>query len=119
MTWNVEFTDEFGEWWENLTEIEQDEIYAKVGLLVRRDPLLRFPVSDVIESSKHFPTMRELRVSAQGRQIRIFYAFDPRSTAILLIGGDKTGEWERFYRKMIPVADELYDVHLEEIRRNE
>jgi hypothetical protein len=60
--------------------------------------------------------MRELRVQSGGRPIRIFYAFDPRRSAILLIGGDKTGDG-RFYERMIPIADKLYDVHLDELRK--
>jgi hypothetical protein len=60
--------------------------------------------------------MRELRVQSGGHPIRIFYAFDPRRSAILLIGGDKTGDG-RFYARMIPVADRLYDVHLDELRK--
>lgn len=46
----------------------------------------------------------------------MFYAFDPRRSAILLIGGAKTGD-DRFYERMIPVADELYDVHLQELKQ--
>ena len=60
--------------------------------------------------------MRELRVQHKGRPIRIFYAFDPRRVAILLIGDDKTGD-DRFYKKFVPVADELYDVHIAELKR--
>ena len=60
--------------------------------------------------------MRELRVQSSGKPLRIFYAFDPKRTAILLIGGDKTGD-KRFYEKNIPIADKLYDIYLEEIRR--
>ncbi len=59
--------------------------------------------------------MRELRIQSGGHPIRIFYAFDPRRQAILLIGGDKTGR-DRFYEDMIPIADRLYDVYLEELR---
>lgn len=55
--------------------------------------------------------MRELRVQSKGSPIRILYAFDPRRTAILLVGGDKTGD-DRWYRQNVPVADVLYDVHL-------
>jgi hypothetical protein len=55
--------------------------------------------------------MREMRVQSGGRPLRIFYAFDPRRSAILLIGGDKTGD-KRFYERMIPIADTLYDEHL-------
>ena len=60
--------------------------------------------------------MRELRVQSAGHPIRVFYAFDPRRSAILLIGGDKTGD-NRFYERMIPVADALYDDYINEIRK--
>ena len=60
--------------------------------------------------------MRELRVQSRGRPIRVFYAFDPRRSAILLIGVDKTGD-TRFYEWMIPVADRLYDQHIEELKK--
>jgi hypothetical protein len=53
---------------------------------------------------------------SDGRPLRVFYAFDPRRSAILLIGGDKTGD-DRFYERMIPIADQLYDVYIAEIRR--
>ncbi len=60
--------------------------------------------------------MRELRIQSGGKPIRVFYAFDPRRVAILLIGGDKTGN-ERFYDQYVPVADRLYDEHLETLRK--
>ena len=60
--------------------------------------------------------MRELRVQSGGRPLRVFYAFDPRRSAILLIGGDKTGD-DRFYERMVPIADQLYDVYIAEIRK--
>lgn len=60
--------------------------------------------------------MRELRVQSKGNPLRVFYAFDPRRTAILLIGGDKTGN-DRFYGQYVPVADELYDAYLKELKR--
>jgi len=55
-------------------------------------------------------------VQSRGEPVRIFYAFDPRRTAILLIGGCKIGDG-RFYTRMVPVADRLYDVYLAEIRK--
>jgi hypothetical protein len=60
--------------------------------------------------------MRELRVQSGGRPLRIFYAFDPRRSAILLIGGDKTGD-DRFYERMIPIADQLCDAYIAEIKK--
>ncbi len=61
--------------------------------------------------------MRELRVQHKGRPLRILYAFDPRRMAMLLIGGDKTGN-NRWYEQFVPIADNLYDGHLE-ILKNE
>lgn len=113
MPWEVEYTDEFGAWWDTLTEDEQVRITAAVGLLEARGPNLPFPHSSAIGGSRH-GHMRELRVQVGGRPIRIFYAFDPRRVAILLIGGDKTGR-DDFYERLIPVADRLYDDHLIEI----
>ena len=68
-------------------------------------PQLKFPYSSGIEASRH-RHMRELCVQSGGNPVRVFYAFDPRRTAILLIGGDKTGD-DRFYAQYIPVADML------------
>lgn len=115
MACTVEYTDEFGAWWEGLSEGEQEDVAAYVTLLEERDVRLGHPHSSGINGSRH-SHMRELRVQSGGRPIRIFYAFDPRRVAILLIGGDKTGD-NRFYETFIPVADRLYDVHLEELKK--
>ena len=113
MAWQVEYTNEFEAWWDTLTEDERIRITASVGLLERRGPNLPFPHSSGISGSRH-GHMRELRVQAGGRPIRMFYAFDPRRVAILLIGGDKTGQ-DDFYKRLIPLADQLYDEHLAEV----
>ena len=115
MSWNVEYTDEFGGWWEALCDSEQEDVTAVVELLMESGPRLPLPYSSGVEGSRH-GHMRELRVQSGGRPIRVFYAFDPRRAAILLIGGDKTGDG-RFYEKFIPLADRLYDEHLDELRR--
>ena len=60
--------------------------------------------------------MCELRVRSSGRPVRVFYAFGPRRTAILLIGGDKTGD-AKFYERLVPLADWLYDEHLQELKK--
>ena len=88
---------------------------AKVELLMEHGPNLPYPHSSEVKGSRH-GRMRELRLQSGGRPIRIFYAFDPRRTAILLIGGDKTGR-ERFYESHVPIADDLYTEHLEELRK--
>jgi hypothetical protein len=113
MGWNVEHTDEFGTWWDNLDETQQEDVTAVVLLLMERGPRLPFPYSSGVKGSKH-PHMRELRAQSRGKPIRVFYAFDPRRSAILLIGGDKTGD-NRFYERMIPIADALYDAYIDEL----
>lgn len=112
MECEVEYTDEFGGWWSSLTEAEQIDVAACVELLEKRGPHLPHPYCSGINGSKH-SHMRELRVQHKGRPYRVFYAFDPRRTAILLIGGDKTG-MKDFYDVFVPIADRLYDQHLTE-----
>ena len=59
--------------------------------------------------------MRELRIQHKGRPYRVLYAFDPRRAAILLVGGDKTGDG-RWYDKFVPVADKLYASHIAKLQ---
>ncbi len=60
--------------------------------------------------------MRELRIQHEGRPYRVLYAFDPRRSAILLLGGDKTGN-ELWYEEHVPIADTLYDGYLRELKQ--
>ena len=113
--WEVEYTDQFEQWWDGLTPEEQRSVGLGVDLLEEKGPALEFPHSSGIRSSRH-SNMRELRAQSGGRPLRVFYAFDPRRTAILLLGGDKTGN-DRFYLSFVRRADELYDAYLAELRR--
>ena len=110
MAWDIEYTDEFGNWWSTLDDGEQDSIALTVTLLEQKGPFLPYPYSSGIEGSKH-NHMRELRIQHKGDPYRVLYAFDPRRAAILLIGGNKAGK-ERWYDEHIPKADKLYDDHL-------
>lgn len=113
--WEVEFTDEFGLWWATLDADEQESLAASVELLRTLGPALPRPHADTVKGSA-FANMKELRTQHQGRPLRTFFAFDPRRAAILLLGGDKTGD-ARFYDRMIPEADRLYREHLDELRK--
>jgi hypothetical protein len=121
MAWEVEYTDEFETWWNSLTEDEQIEIDAKVRLLEQFGPILPRPHSDAIVTSKH-ANMKELRGTVvfphHRAELRVLYAFDPRRTAILLIGGDKTGD-PKWYDIFVPVADRLFDAHLKQFKREQ
>ena len=83
-------------------------------LLIEHGPSLPFPCSSAVSGSRH-GQMREPRLQSCGRPLRISYASDPRRLAILLVGGDKTGD-AGFYRRYVPLADKPYDEHLAEIR---
>jgi hypothetical protein len=113
MTWEVEYTDEFGDWYKDLTESEQDSIDRNVYLLEQFGPTLPDRYSKPVVTSR-YTHMRELRVQHGGEPIRVLYAFDPRRVALLLLGGNKTGD-DRWYEKSVPRADELYEQHLREL----
>ena len=110
--WEIEYTDEFEEWWDTLSLEEQKAVGHSVVLLQNDGPALPFPYSSSVKSSKQ-SKMRELRSQCGGDALRTFYAFDPRRLAILLIGGNKTGN-DRFYEEYVPIADKIYDQYLKE-----
>jgi hypothetical protein len=113
MEWDVEGTNEFDRWFDELTEDERGAVIRAVDRLEADGPNLKFPRSSDIRRSRH-SNMRELRIQHAGRPYRVLYAFDPRRTAILLLGGDKTGD-SRWYERNVPIADKLYDVYLREL----
>ena len=113
MPWEVEYTDEFAAWFDTLTEDQQLAIAARVELLQAEGPNLKRPVVGEIASSR-LPNMKELRCR-EGGDLRVLFAFDPRWTAILLLGGDKTGQWEEWYATAIPEAERLYKQYLNEL----
>jgi hypothetical protein len=116
MVYEVEFTERFRDWYEVELSVSEQEDVARVEMLEQAGPTLPFPYSSGIQDSR-FSHMRELRIQHEGRPYRILYAFDPRRTALLLLGGDKTGD-DRWYERMVPQADALYERHLDEIEGN-
>ena len=109
----MRYTDQFEDWWNDLDEAAQDAVASRVEVLEEIGPALGRPSVDQIKSSRH-QNMKELRASADGA-LRVLFAFDPRRSAILLIGGNKAGSWNRWYDEMVPVADDLFDDHLREL----
>jgi len=100
-------------WWNSLTADEQESVAFSVRLLQEQGIHLKRPHADAIHGSM-YSNMRELRCQHEGRPYRVLYAFDPRRTAMLLIGGDKN--WQRsVVRRVVPKADMIYAQHLKEI----
>jgi hypothetical protein len=111
--WEVEYTDTFGSWWDELTVGEQERVTAAVELPEQGGPALGRPLVDTLKGSRH-RTMKELR--PHGGHMRVRFAFDPRGMAILLMGGDESRRWSSWYAEAIPAADALYDEHLKALR---
>jgi hypothetical protein len=112
--WEVEITDQFTAWWSTLTDDQRVALVDRIEKLVVEGPDLGRPLVDRIHSSRHHG-MKELRATKDGA-LRVLFAFDPRRMAILLFGGDKSGEWNAWYRWAVPLADDLYDEYLQEPR---
>lgn len=116
MLWDIEVTDEFTDWYNGLGDEDVGRVNRAVEVLDQHGPGTGRPFVDTIRGSRH-ANMKELR--PRGGHLRILFAFDPRRTAVLLIGGDKTGEWSAWYARMIPIADAPYDAHLATRQRGE
>jgi hypothetical protein len=116
MAWNVEGTDQFADWYQSLDAAESGRIDAAVELLEEHGPALGRPLVDTVTGSA-FANMKELRVSTGSGQLRVLFIFDPRRTAILLLGGNKAGQWRAWYTENIPTADQLYREYLAELRQ--
>ena len=93
---------------ETLDYHSQVQLTAALGILAVEGPRLGRPLVDRVKSSR-FSHMKELRPPSSGRTaVRVLFAFDPNRVAIMLVGGDKHGQWNRWYLKNVPLADQLY-----------
>lgn len=100
------------DWLRALDDDSREQVVAAVELLEEHGPQLGRPLVDTVSGSRH-RRMKELRPGSSGRsELRILFAFDPARQAILLVAGDKSGNWKSWYRKNIPLADDLLDDHL-------
>lgn len=113
MAVEIEFTDNFLDWWNSLGEKEQDSVAHVVLMLQDRGVSLARPYSDTLRHSS-LSNLKELRIQHAGRPYRVLYVFDPRRKAILLIGGDKTGD-DHWYIRMVPIAESIYAEYLREL----
>lgn len=114
MAWEINGTDRFADWYGDLTEPQQDSVIAVVELLAEQGPQLDRPHADRIKGSKYH-NMKELRPRGAAKHCRVLFIFDPRREAILLLGGNKSGQWEKWYETAIPEAEKLYEIYLQEL----
>lgn len=105
------------DWLLGLGEDDYDLVIAALEILRDEGPMLGRPLVDTIKGSRH-KNMKELRPGSVGRsEVRILFAFDPSRQAILLVAGDKAGNWRRWYRTNVPVAESRFDARLDALRR--
>lgn len=105
------------DWLKGADDDTYDQIIAAIRILATVGPGLGRPLVDTIVGSRH-NNMKELRPGSSGRsEVRILFAFDPKRHAIMLLAGDKQGRWDKWYRKNIPVADDRYDAHLAQVKK--
>ncbi len=91
-----------------LSEKDATRIGTAIRQLELEGPNLGGSRAKLIKGSRHH-NMKELR--SVGGRLRVLYAFDRRQRAVLLVGGDKTNNWEGWYKRNVPLADKLYDNH--------
>jgi hypothetical protein len=113
MEWNVIFDPDFRTWFYEQEVEFQNEALAIIEILAESGPTLGRPRVDTLKGSV-FKNMKELRIQYQGEPWRILFAFDPQRQAILLVGGNKTGN-KRWYEENLPIAERRYEQYLETI----
>jgi hypothetical protein len=113
--WEILLTGEVESFLDNLYETDQAShqlVNQAILVLERNGPAEGRPLVDSITASR-IANMKELRPPSSGRtEIRILLVFDPWRAAILLVAGDKSGQWRKWYRTAIPRAEQLYDDYL-------
>ena len=113
--WNVDI-ELIAEWLASLDDDSRVQVIAAIELLEERGPQLGRPIVDTVSSSQH-RNMKELWPGSAGRsELRVLFAFDPERSAIMLIAGDKAGNWTRWYKTNVPLADDIFDEHLRKLR---
>jgi hypothetical protein len=114
MEWEILLTEQVERFLDALYEVDHETrrlVNQAILVLEHNGPAEGRPLVDSIAASR-ITNLKELRPPSAGRsEIRILFAFDPWRSAILLIAGDKSGQWNRWYREAIPEAEHLYTTY--------
>lgn len=109
MTWDVRLLDEVADWLLGLDDDTYDQVAAGIDMIAADGPTLGRPLVDRITGSR-IHNLKELRPGSVGSsEIRILFVFDPSRRAVLLVAGDKSGNWRGWYDESIPLAERRYD----------
>lgn len=117
--WSVVLTDEVADWFLTLARDDTTsaaQVQAAVDMLAEYGPTLGRPLVDRIKGSM-IHNLKELRPGSTGTsEVRILFVFDPGRRAVLLVAGDKAGDWQGWYRKAVPEAERRYRRWLQQER---
>jgi hypothetical protein len=120
--WEVRLHPEVEAWFLELCRTDPasaDLVAEAIDLLAEQGPALGRPLVDRLKGST-FHHMKELRPgSARSSEIRMIFAFDPVREAVFLVAGDKSGQWQSWYRTAIPVADARFEEHLTRLKEEQ
>jgi hypothetical protein len=109
--WSVLLVAEVRDWFMRLANTSPesaDLVAAAIDQLAADGPKLGRPFVDRVGGSK-IHNLKELRPASGGRsELRILFVFDYARRAVLLVAGDKSGSWNRWYEVNIPVAERRY-----------
>lgn len=103
--------EEFEDWFVGLDDPDASAVARVIGLLEVKGTTLGFPYCSAIRGARY--AIRELRAQSRGEPLRVFYAFDPKRQAVLILGGNKAGN-KRFYEQEVPRAERLWERYLAE-----
>ena len=114
--WSVDLYPDCEAWAESLGDGDARALLAAIRILRDQGPMLGRPLVDTVVGSRH-ANMKELRPGSTGRtEIRVLFAFDVARKAILLVGGDKSGDWQGWYQRNVPIADDRFADHQAKVR---
>jgi hypothetical protein len=115
--WEVLMTNQVEAFLDELYEFDRIShrlVNQAILILEQNGPAEGRPLVDTVTASR-LSNLKELRPpSAGGSEIRILFAFDPWRSAVLLMAGDKSGQWKRWYKTSIPEAEDAYEAYLTE-----
>lgn len=104
VTWEVVLVDEVDDWYGSLPTDDAERVAGAIDQLAEHGPRLGRPTADTVRGSK-LSNLKELRAGS----IRILFCFDPQRQAVLLVAGDKAGQWQKWYDENIPIAEQRFE----------
>lgn len=115
MEWETFFDDDFFVWFQEQEEKLREEILAHTFLLKKLGPHLGRPKVDTLENTS-IKNLKEIRIQYKGEPWRVLFAFDPKRRAILLVGGNKSGD-KRWYKTNILIAEKRFKNYLKNMEK--